>query len=225
MYKSFSKTKFLDWQRTKKPLDEIIIACSNTDKSDRSEKYNFSIGFHAGYKNLSDEEKINIQIGDHKELVLCAFTVNNDKNRRKNKNINREIILKNLNKNGIKNIRISNQKEYFKELSNYKFIISPEGNGIDCHRHYESLMCGCIPIIEDNIYMRHKYSSMPVVYTKDYSEINKDFLDRAYDHITRQKYNFSKLFISYYSENDKKLLKKNGNFWCRRLVHKNAYNF
>ena len=35
-------------------------------------------------------------------------------------------------------------------LSKYKFIISPEGNGIDCHRHYEAILCGCIPIIEYN---------------------------------------------------------------------------
>ena len=54
-----------------------------------------------------------------------------------------------LTKNGFINLRL-NAEDYFNSLKNYKFIISPEGNGIDCHRHYEALLSGCIPICEYN---------------------------------------------------------------------------
>ena len=109
-------------------------------------------------------------------------------------------------------------------MSNYKFIISPEGNGIDCHRHYEALLSGCIPIIEDNKHMRRKYSNMPVLYTKDYSEINEAYLLNKYNEFLNKKFDFSKLFLSNYSEIDKTNIKKYGNYWCKKRIKKKAYN-
>ena len=184
----FNNITLKDWQNTNKPINEIIIGCSNPDKSDRSEKYNFPIGFHVGYlKNLSDKQKESIQIGEHKDLLLCAFTEVNDLNRRRHKKINRPNILINLKKNGFNNIHLKHNI-YFNTLANYKFVISPEGNGVDCHRHYEALLCGCIPIIEDNIDMRRKYSGMPVLYTKDYSEINNNYLEKIYNKFINKKF-------------------------------------
>ncbi len=74
----------------------------------------------------------------------------NTNSRRSNYKINRKKkIMNNLTKNGFTNLRV-NAEDYFNNLKNYKFIISPEGNVIDCHRHYEALLSGCIPICEYN---------------------------------------------------------------------------
>ncbi len=81
----------------------------------------------------------------------------------------------NLHKNGITH-RLIEHTQYFETLPSYKFIVSPEGNGIDCHRHYEALIAGCIPIIEYNTQTEEKYKNCPILYTKDYSEINEEFL-------------------------------------------------
>ena len=99
--------------------------------------------------------------------------------------------------NNISNNLINNSTYYFK-LPNYKFVISPEGNGIDCHRHYESLMAGCIPIIEkeNSEIIKNKYGNVPILYTTDYSEITEEYLENIYDEYLDKQFNFSKLYLS-----------------------------
>ena len=38
-------------------------------------------------------------------------------------------------------------KEYLQDLGNAKFVLSPPGNGLDCHRTWESLIMGAVPIV------------------------------------------------------------------------------
>ena len=38
--------------------------------------------------------------------------------------------------------------EYLSKLNDYKYILSLRGSGWDCHRHYESLLVGSIPILD-----------------------------------------------------------------------------
>lgn len=78
--------------------------------------------------------------------------------------------MKNLIKNGFSNNKLSYDC-YFNSLKKYKFIVSPEGNGIGCHRHYEALLSGYIPICEYNPRTEEKYKNIPILYTKDYSDI------------------------------------------------------
>jgi hypothetical protein len=108
-------------------------------------------------------------------------------------------------------------------LPKYKFIISPEGNGIDCHRHYEALMAGCIPIIEDNELIREKYKGCPILYTKDYSEITKEYLESKYEEMKNKYYDFSRLFLNYYDDKTQIEIKNNGNYWGNRLTGKTWY--
>jgi hypothetical protein len=37
--------------------------------------------------------------------------------------------------------------DYLRALCSHQFVISPAGNGIDCHRTWESLYCGASPIV------------------------------------------------------------------------------
>ena len=37
--------------------------------------------------------------------------------------------------------------EYFTDLGRSKFVVCPEGTGIDTHRVYESLLCGATPVV------------------------------------------------------------------------------
>ena len=211
-----------EWNNIKKPLNEIIIQASNPDKSDNSAHYDFSIGMQYCYNLLNEKEKINMQIGEHNNLVFCAMSINTDNRRRKNSKINRKKIELILLKNKIKNTKM-HYKKYFEQLSNHKFIISPEGNGIDCHRHYEALIAGCIPIIENNDYMKKKYRNLPILYTNNYSEINEEYLIKKYDEFKKKKFDFSNLFLSNHTEISKKMIKEYGNYWCKRCKVKIPY--
>jgi hypothetical protein len=61
---------------------------------------------------------------------------------------------------------------YRKTVSRYMFIASPPGNGLDCHRTWEALYMGCIPIVEDN-YMNRKFREMglPMVLVANWDSI------------------------------------------------------
>ena len=174
------------------------------------------------YKYVNNLDNLNdIQIGNHENTVLCAINEYTDRIRRPS-GINRFSILSTLSKNNIKN-SVLNHTSYFRDLPNYKFVISPEGNGIDCHRHYESLVAGSIPIMEDNPIIREKYEGCPILYTTDYSEITIDYLEDCYLKMLDEKYNFSRLFLSYYEESDVNLIKESGNYWMNMLTHNNWY--
>ena len=173
-----------------------------------------------GFSKLSDHDKLDSQIGNHNNTVLCAINTGTDRRRRRRGG--RDAIVNNLKKNNIINSKIPSS-QYYKNLSNYKFIISPEGNGIDCHRHYEALMAGCIPIIEHNTDMKRKYSNMPILYTKDYSEITDSYLLKKYDEFNSNKYDFSKLFVSNHTEESQKQIKKHSDFWCKKRTNKTYY--
>lgn len=48
--------------------------------------------------------------------------------------------------------------DYFRDIGRSKFVICPEGTGLDTHRVYESLFCGATPVVLhsplDNLYER-----------------------------------------------------------------------
>ena len=159
------------WQNIIKNEQNLIINASHINEQD--ELVPWPIGF--SFKYLEARETLSLsdlQIGNHNELVLSAFLLDTDIRRRAEYTINRKKIDHTLNQKGIQNLNLD-YLTYFKSLPNYKFIISPEGNGIDCHRHYEALLAGCIPIIEDNNIIKQKYrENIPIIYNKDYNDID-----------------------------------------------------
>lgn len=51
--------------------------------------------------------------------------------------------------------------EYYADLSRSKYVLCPEGTGIDTHRVYESMMCGATPVVLRNS-LSHLYEKLPV---------------------------------------------------------------
>lgn len=208
-----------EWQQIVKPKEELLYNCSEF-KFQNDEWVSFPIGM--GYTIINYENDIkNTQIGNHMNLVLCAINSSTDARRRANMK-NRSTILSTLTSNNIINMHF-NSRDYFNILPTYKFVISPEGNGIDCHRHYEALMAGCIPIIENNSGIREKYGNCPILYTDDYTEINATYLEEKYEEMLNKKYDFSRLLLSTYDDATKSDIIQNGNYWSQRLTGRKWY--
>lgn len=208
------KCTLREWQQRRKPLNDIIVQASAIDGSDSWQKWPIGMGYEfLSYKDQFQQT----QVGDHKQTVLCCFISGTDDRRRKY-GFNRRKIEYELHKKQIYNLPFVRKGTYWKALLDHKFIISPEGNGIDCHRHYEALMAGCIPIVEDNPLIREKYAGCPILFTKNYSEIKESFLVKKYEEMLDQVYDFSCLFVSHYTEDQQKQLKACGNFWLRKLA-------
>ena len=73
--------------------------------------------------------------------------------------------------------------DYLKELSTHRFCLCIRGNGISCHREWESLYLGVIPVIINNKYTENM--SAYVKYLTDlnlpFYEITEDTLDKYSD--------------------------------------------
>lgn len=216
-YVNTSPYTLTEWKSLKKDTSNLIVQASSICGGDLWMP--FPIGMNWTYvKNFNENN--NWQIGSHEKLVLCAISQTTD-SRRRPTGINRKQILNNLQKNRIQNIELE-QGTYFSLLPSYKFVISPEGNGIDCHRHYEALLAGCIPIIEYNNQIQDKYKGLPILYTKDYSEITLDYLEQKYNEMKDIKYDFSSLFLSYYSSSEQDEIIKCGTYWIKKWCGQNT---
>jgi len=62
-------------------------------------------------------------------------------------------------------------KNYLKDIARSFFCISPQGNGIDCHRHWESLYLKTIPIVIRSINIDF-YKSYPLIALNSWSELS-----------------------------------------------------
>jgi len=202
----------VEWQRTTKRPRELIVQASSTNEDDAWMP--FPIGMNYTYPGT-------FCFGDHSQTVLCALNPYTD-SRRRPSGKNRLSILAQLATNGISNTQVL-PAAYFNTLPSYKFVISPEGNGIDCHRHYEALIAGCIPIIERNPLVEQKYQGCPILWTTDYSEITPAYLESKYDEMKGQLYDFSRLFLTYYPPHIQTEIKKCGNYWMMRHTGSPVY--
>lgn len=62
---------------------------------------------------------------------------------------------------------------YLREVARSYFIISPDGNGIDCHKHWESLYLNCVPVVSSGINTRYfKDKGIPFLIVDNWSELN-----------------------------------------------------
>lgn len=66
--------------------------------------------------------------------------------------------------------------ESWKNMIKYKYVISPFGNGLDCHRTWEAIILGCIPIVKKSE-LSTMYDGLPVLIVDNWTDINQKLLD------------------------------------------------
>ena len=235
--KDFLKMTFKEWCNFKFPIDDIIFNCSGSGKIDMdiykwpkfgdpiiNEPIGVSVSITPDiiYRCFEEVHKDNTVLNSN--LVNCSFKTSNDKNRRGKKNVNRMVIEEILKKNGIKN-KIYGPQEFMMELVKSKFVISPEGNGVDTHRTWESIYLKSIPIIENNPQIKFKYEGLPVIYTDDYSEITESFLEEKYKEMMEQTFDFSPLFASSFTKESFEHMYRRSNHYGNKYQKKEWYPF
>jgi hypothetical protein len=65
--------------------------------------------------------------------------------------------------------------EYYKNQRQFTFVFSPFGNGLDCHRSWEAMYLGSIPILQTSR-LDVIYAGMPVIIVKSFEQVNEPFL-------------------------------------------------
>jgi hypothetical protein len=86
---------------------------------------------------------------------------------------------------------------YLAETASSKFVLSPRGNGLDCHRTWEVLYMGAIPIVRSST-ADAMYEGLPVVIIQDWHEITQEFLEKKYEEMSKQTYQMEKIYADYW---------------------------
>lgn len=216
--KQYQNITLVTWRTLSKCTNNVIVQASAKDGSDSWQPFPIGMCYTTVPKTVHYFQKS----GRYENTVLCSISPTTDRIRRGSSNVNRIKIINNLHKNSIVNQNIP-PNIYFNYLLSYKFVISPEGNGIDCYRHYEALLAGCIPIIEKNPLIEEKYRGLPILYTTDYSEITEEYLNTKYLEMCEQSYDFSRLFVSFYHETQRQEIYDCGNYWMKKFTEQIFY--
>lgn len=72
-------------------------------------------------------------------------------------------------------------EDYLNDLSRSMFAISPNGNGIDCHKTWESLYLKTIPIVTRSI-NSEQYRDLPILIIDKWDDLSKINLDNDFYH-------------------------------------------
>ena len=97
------------------------------------------------------------------------------------------------------------EKNHLPRISSWKrqaecmFVISPEGAGIDCHRTWEAILLGCVPVVKKNKFSS-LFNHLPVVMLNDWSEFNSTHMIQQVDRLKNEKFNFNPMFLRYWEE-------------------------
>jgi hypothetical protein len=83
----------------------------------------------------------------------------------------------------------------------YAFVICPHGGGLDCHRNWEALCLGCIPIVKTSS-IDNLYNDLPVLIVKEWQVITNELLNDTIctfkAKIENNEFNIEKLKLSYW---------------------------
>ncbi len=71
----------------------------------------------------------------------------------------------------------TDRRSLWQLMSDYKYVISPHGNGLDCHRTYEAMCLGCVPVVRSSpLDILHR--TMPVIILEQWDDISLAHLDQ-----------------------------------------------
>jgi hypothetical protein len=130
--------------------------------------------------NLEILQSVLDKNNDKSNLIYCNFNLNTNIQERSK-------CLKRMEKFELKLSPTIDFKSYLTDLSKSYFVVSPNGNGIDCHKTWEALYLKTIPIVTKSINSLY-YSHLPIIFIDDWS--NFDINNFSFELYNSLWYNF-----------------------------------
>lgn len=91
--------------------------------------------------------------------------------------------------------------EYLKQIKQSYFSFAPLGNGADCHRIWECLYLGCVPIVPKRDYCFDDFKHLPILFVDSFKNITKNYLEEQIDiFYPFSKYNLELLNFNYWKK-------------------------
>jgi len=88
--------------------------------------------------------------------------------------------------------------DYITNVYNHRFVLCPQGNGMDTHRTWETMYMGTIPIEKRNKNNAF-YKDFPICFVDEWDEITENFLLCEYERIKAMLFDRNKLEFKYWN--------------------------
>ena len=126
----------------------------------------------------------NVKTPDEKWQYYLKIRRKNSKNKKKNIFCDSHLSITNKRRKEMYDILKNNKLidflpkrisggEIMEKYSSYRYVLSPVGNGLDCHRTWEIILLGSVPVLEssslDDMFLNN---NLPVMVVDDYSKLN-----------------------------------------------------
>jgi len=96
------------------------------------------------------------------------------------------------------NNQFTKRTDNWKIMTNFTFVLSPFGIGMDCHRTWEALCLGCIPILNAPNFKK-MFEDLPVVIVSDWSEVTMELLENIVHTFKTREFNYEKITLEYWN--------------------------
>lgn len=91
----------------------------------------------------------------------------------------------------------------WRNMTEFAFVLSPFGNGMDCHRTWEALLCGCIPVVRSSVF-NELFEGLPVLIVEKWTDISLQLLVTTLadfkDKHDKGELRYEKLELAYYTK-------------------------
>ena len=95
------------------------------------------------------------------------------------------------------NDNFTKRTENWRNITQYAFILSPFGIGMDCHRTWEALCLGAIPILKAPNF-QNMFEDLPVLIVSEWSEITRELLDKTIKEFKTREFKYEKLTLQHW---------------------------
>jgi hypothetical protein len=88
---------------------------------------------------------------------------------------------------------------YYAQMAAHRFVLCPEGNGVDTYRVWEALYLGAVPIVMRSPQMS-AFAGLPILWTDDYAELTEAYLEAAWKAMSRRVFDLGPALMSTYRQ-------------------------
>ena len=109
--------------------------------------------------------------------------------------------------------------QYLLDLRKSKFVLSPRGAGMDCHRTWEALLMGAYPIVPSTP-VDSVYEDLPVVIIdgSDWTVLTLDFLEKKLPELNKKTFKLEKLYADYWFD----LIRSTARKGCESIIQQES---
>ena len=87
----------------------------------------------------------------------------------------------------------------WRNQTKYAFVVSPPGKGYDCHRTWEALCLGCIPILISSP-LDNMFEDLPVLIVSSWADLTQELLDNTIAEFRNREFKMEKLMLKYWMD-------------------------